>query len=61
MLINSTPKAHEFELYLQYFFNLNWLQPCIFLDPILLKFETKKLLTSWLNLKGGEGFSSFRT
>ena len=37
------------------------LQLCIFLDPHMYKFETKKLLTSWLNLKGGEGFSSFRT
>ena len=61
MPINSTAKAHDFELYLQNFFNLNWLQPCIFLDPIVLKFETKKLLTYWLNLKGGQGFSSSGT
>jgi len=38
--------------------NLDPLEMCIFLDPIVLRFETKKLLASWLNLKGGEGFSS---
>jgi hypothetical protein len=61
MLVNPTPKAHNFELCLQTFSNLNWLEHCTVLDPNLVKFETKKLLTSWLNLKGGEGFSSLRT
>jgi len=45
MLINSTAKTYILELFLQNFFNLNWLQPCIILDPFMFKIQTKKLLT----------------
>jgi hypothetical protein len=35
MLINSTAKTYDVELYLQNLFNMNWLQPCIYLDPLM--------------------------
>jgi hypothetical protein len=50
---NCTAKTYDVELYLKNLFNMNWLQACIFLDPIVLKFRTKKLLTYRQNLKGG--------
>jgi hypothetical protein len=61
MLIYYTAKNYIFDQYLQNFLNLNWLESCILLDPIMLKIQTKKLLTFWLKLKGGEGFSNLGT
>jgi hypothetical protein len=59
--MNSTVENGALEQNLEnpYKFNKFTLRP--FLDPLMFKIETKKLLTDWLNLKGGEGFSGYGT
>ncbi len=50
--------ADRFELGLQRFLILIGYALARF-EILLLQKKTKKLLAVWLNLKGGEGFSSF--
>jgi hypothetical protein len=56
--MNSTVKNGTLELNLENLHKFNKFTSRPFLDPLMSKIGTKKLLTDWLNLKGGEGFSS---